>query len=135
MSRWCTFEEISIQLGIPVKSIYFYHECGDGPRVHKFGKHLRVLKVDYYSGKKTNLLKNKTTPFSNSSYTSNDDLFLKCLNKYHKSSDTRIQSTSQLFAAIAKRISLKVDGPDDLPTIDHSLGAHKLIEGIFNFPS
>ena len=86
-------------------------------------------------GAADDLIIKHTAPFSNSSYTSNDDLFLKCLNKYHKSSDTRIQSTSQLFAAIAKRISLKVDGPDDLPTIDHSLGAHKLIEGIFNFPS
>jgi hypothetical protein len=31
MSRLNTFEEISIQLGIPVKSIYFYHERSDGP--------------------------------------------------------------------------------------------------------
>ena len=46
MSRWYTFEEISDELGIPIKSIYFYHERGDGPRVHKFGKHLRVLDTD-----------------------------------------------------------------------------------------
>ncbi len=46
MSRWYTFKEISIQLGIPVKSIYFYHERGDGPSVHKFGRHLRVLDLD-----------------------------------------------------------------------------------------
>ena len=60
MSRWYTFKEISIQLGIPVKSIYFYHERGDGPRVHKFGRHLRVLDLTYCNGRKTNLLKNKT---------------------------------------------------------------------------
>jgi hypothetical protein len=46
MSRWYTFEEISNELGIPIKSIYFYHERGDGPRVYKFGKHLRVLETD-----------------------------------------------------------------------------------------
>jgi hypothetical protein len=46
MSRWYTFKEISNELGIPIKSIYFYHERGDGPRVYKFGKHLRVLETD-----------------------------------------------------------------------------------------
>jgi len=43
--RWYTFEEISMQLGIPIKSIYFYHERGDGPRVHKFGKRNLWLKL------------------------------------------------------------------------------------------
>ena len=57
MSRWYTFEEISGQLGIPVKSIYFYHERGDGPRVHKFGKHLRVLFVDLLQWQENQLVK------------------------------------------------------------------------------
>ena len=57
MSRWYTFEEISIQLGIPVKSIYFYHERGDGPRVHKFGKHLRVLDLDLLQWQENQLIK------------------------------------------------------------------------------
>ena len=60
MPRWYTFEEISAQLGIPIKSIYFYHECGDRPRVHKFGKQLRVLDITYCGSEKTNLSKNKT---------------------------------------------------------------------------
>jgi hypothetical protein len=60
MSRWYTFEEISVQLGTPIKNIYFYHKRGDGPRVHKFSKHLRVLDITYCDGEKTNLLKNKT---------------------------------------------------------------------------
>ncbi len=46
MNQWFTFEEISVELGIPLKSIYLYHKRGDGPKVHKFGKHLRVLNSD-----------------------------------------------------------------------------------------
>ena len=57
MSRWYTFEEISNELGIPIKSIYFYHERGDGPRVHKFGKHLRVLEKDLRMWQENRLLK------------------------------------------------------------------------------
>jgi hypothetical protein len=62
MSRWYTFEEISGQLGIPVKSIYFYHERGDGPRVHKFGKHLRVLDVDLLQWQENQLVKKQNRP-------------------------------------------------------------------------
>ena len=57
MSRWYTFEEISDELGIPIKSIYFYHERGDGPRVHKFGKHLRVLETDFLMWQENQLIK------------------------------------------------------------------------------
>ena len=57
MSRWYTFEEISDELGISIKSIYFYHERGDGPRVHKFGKHLRVLDVDLLQRQENQLVK------------------------------------------------------------------------------
>jgi hypothetical protein len=42
MKNWYTFEEISEELGIPLKSIYMYHRRGDGPNAHQFGKHLRV---------------------------------------------------------------------------------------------
>jgi hypothetical protein len=57
MSRWYTFEEISNELAIPIKSIYFYHERGDGPRVHRFGKHLRVHEMDFLAWQKNQLLK------------------------------------------------------------------------------
>jgi len=57
MSRWYTFEEISNELAIPIKSIYFYHERGDGPRVYRFGKHLRVLDEDFSQWQESNLLK------------------------------------------------------------------------------
>jgi hypothetical protein len=46
MSLWYTFEAIANELGIPLKTIYFYHQNGDGPKVHKFGKHLRVHERD-----------------------------------------------------------------------------------------
>ena len=45
MPRWYTFEEVAIELAIPLKSIYYYHEQGVGPKVHKFGKHLRVADI------------------------------------------------------------------------------------------
>ena len=57
MSRWYTFEEISVQLGIQIKSIYFYHEHDDGPRVHKFDKHLRVLDLDLLQWQENQLVK------------------------------------------------------------------------------
>ena len=57
MSRWYTFEEISNELAIPIKSIYFYHERGDGPRVYRFGKHLRVKEVDFLAWQENQLLK------------------------------------------------------------------------------
>ena len=57
MSRWYTFKEISKELGIPIKSIYFYHERGDGPRVYKFGKHLRVQETDLLMWQKNQLIK------------------------------------------------------------------------------
>jgi hypothetical protein len=56
MSRWYTFEGIAEELAIPLKTIYFYHERGDGPRVHKFGKHLRVLDEDFLAWKQDQLL-------------------------------------------------------------------------------
>lgn len=62
MSHWYTFEEISIELGISIKSIYFYHERGDGPRVHKFGKHLRVLEADFLEWQQSQLLTTHNRP-------------------------------------------------------------------------
>lgn len=53
MARWYTFDDISQELDIPKKTIYLYHERGDGPHVHKFGKHLRVLEVDFYNWQKS----------------------------------------------------------------------------------
>ena len=59
MSRWYTFEEMCVQLGIPIKGFYSFRERGDETRVHKFGKCLQVFDITYCDGEKTNLLKNK----------------------------------------------------------------------------
>lgn len=58
MSIWYSFEAIAKELNIPVKTIYFYHEKGDGPRVHKFGKHLRVSDDDFNRWKSTKQITN-----------------------------------------------------------------------------
>ena len=56
MARWYSFEEIAHELSIPLKSIYHYHERGDGPRVYKFGKHLRVQESDFRTWKEQQFL-------------------------------------------------------------------------------
>lgn len=57
MTKWFTFQELADELKIPVKSLYFYHEKGEGPKVHKFGKHLRVLESDFISWRRLHLHK------------------------------------------------------------------------------
>ena len=57
MFRYYTFEQISQQLDIPLKTIYFYHKRGVGPRVHKVGKQLRVLESDFIQWQEKQLLK------------------------------------------------------------------------------
>ena len=47
--KWLTLEDISLELGIPIKSIYYYHENGEGPTAYKFGKHIKVKKEDFDS--------------------------------------------------------------------------------------
>lgn len=58
MKLWYTFEEISHELGIPLKSIYMYHRRGDGPRVHQFGKHLRVHENELRKWQSNRLIRN-----------------------------------------------------------------------------
>jgi hypothetical protein len=58
MKVWYTFEEISTELGIPLKSIYMYHRRGDGPRVHRFGKHLRVHQAELAKWHNNKLIRN-----------------------------------------------------------------------------
>lgn len=47
--KWLTLEDISLELGIPLKSITYYHENGEGPTAYKFGSHIRVRKQDFDS--------------------------------------------------------------------------------------
>ncbi len=57
VKRWFTFEEIAAELDIPLQSLYFYRRRGDGPKVHKFGKHLRVLEDDLRAWQSSQLTK------------------------------------------------------------------------------
>lgn len=57
MQNFLTFKEMAEILQIPVQSIYLYHYRGEGPTVHKFGKHLRVLEEDFSQWQEKKLLK------------------------------------------------------------------------------
>lgn len=47
MNRYYTFKDLSALLSIPLKTIYYYHKVGQGPKTHKFGKHLRVSETSF----------------------------------------------------------------------------------------
>jgi predicted site-specific integrase-resolvase len=47
VKKYFTFKEAADELGIPLKTLYFYHETGIGPVVHKYGKHLRISTHDF----------------------------------------------------------------------------------------
>jgi excisionase family DNA binding protein len=47
--QWLTLKDISAELGIPLKTVYYYHESGEGPIAYKFGKHIRIKKEDFDS--------------------------------------------------------------------------------------
>ncbi len=46
MRQWLTFQEVSQEIRVPLKSLYLYHYRGDGPKTSRFGRHLRVLEAD-----------------------------------------------------------------------------------------
>ena len=48
-SKWLTLEDVSLELGIPLKTVYYYHKLGQGPVAYKFGKHIRIKKEDFDS--------------------------------------------------------------------------------------
>ena len=45
--QWLTLKDISLELGIPLKTVYYYHESGEGPAAYKFGKHIRIKREDF----------------------------------------------------------------------------------------
>jgi len=57
--NWLTFKEISLELKIPLKSIYGYHYRGIGPKACKYGKHLRVLEEDFIKWQEERTLHSK----------------------------------------------------------------------------
>lgn len=57
MRKWLTFTDVAEELGIPVKSLYLYHYRGDGPLVHRYGRHLRILESDLLKWHEENVIK------------------------------------------------------------------------------
>lgn len=47
MDNWLTMSEIAEDLRVPTKSIYAYCRRGEGPTTYRFGRHIRVKRVDY----------------------------------------------------------------------------------------
>ncbi len=52
MRKWLTFKEVAHELQIPLKSIYYYHYQGTGPKTSRYGRHLRVLEKDLIAWQK-----------------------------------------------------------------------------------
>ena len=46
MENYLTYQEIAIQLNIPLRSLYQYNKDGKGPKTTKIGRHLRVSVSD-----------------------------------------------------------------------------------------
>ena len=58
MRNWLTFKEVADELKIPLKTIYGYHYRGLGPKVTRFGRHLRVLETDLLEWQKESVINN-----------------------------------------------------------------------------
>jgi excisionase family DNA binding protein len=56
MKSYFTFKEAAQEIGIPLKTFYFWHEKGVGPRVHKYGKHLRIFAEDFQDWQKKHVI-------------------------------------------------------------------------------
>jgi excisionase family DNA binding protein len=48
-SKWMKIDDIALELGIPLKTIYGYYKNGKGPKAYKFGRHVRVKREDFES--------------------------------------------------------------------------------------
>jgi len=59
MNRYYTFKDLSDLLSIPLKSIYYYHKIGQGPKTHKFGKHLRVSETSFQKWQEERIFDNE----------------------------------------------------------------------------
>lgn len=46
LSKMLTVTEVAELLGVPPDTIYYWRTTGDGPRGHRYGKHLRFHPAD-----------------------------------------------------------------------------------------
>ncbi len=44
--EWLSLEDISEELGVPLRTLYAQRSRGIGPRGYKLGKHVRVRRAD-----------------------------------------------------------------------------------------
>lgn len=58
--QWMKIDDIALELGIPVKTIYFYYKNGKAPKSYRFGKHIRFKREDFESWTASNVLEMKS---------------------------------------------------------------------------
>jgi excisionase family DNA binding protein len=46
VTEWIGIEQLSEELGIPVRTIYNWRTLGKGPRGHRIGRHVRFKRSD-----------------------------------------------------------------------------------------
>ena len=44
--EWLTIDELSAEIRVPVSTIYGWRSRGEGPRGHKWGRHVRFARSD-----------------------------------------------------------------------------------------
>lgn len=54
MNGYMSFPQIAEDLGVPLRTIYFLNQQGQGPKAIKVGRTFRVAKEDYESWKSEN---------------------------------------------------------------------------------
>lgn len=45
-TEWIGIEQLALELGVPVRTVYTWRTKGKGPRGATFGKHVRFRRVD-----------------------------------------------------------------------------------------
>ncbi len=48
-SEWLSPEDLAMELGIPLGTIYRWRSCHTGPRGHRMGRHVRFRRSDIES--------------------------------------------------------------------------------------
>lgn len=46
ITEWLSIDQLSAEIQVPVSTIYQWRSRGEGPRAHKFGRHVRFARQD-----------------------------------------------------------------------------------------
>ena len=49
MTELMTFEEVAKRAKLPLRTLYYLHQKGRGPKATKLGRHLRVTEDDFFA--------------------------------------------------------------------------------------